>query len=96
MKKALVIDPEVLKRLGRLSKDERSTCFEALLELTETFGRPHAHTGLGIRKLGHKLLEARATIALRFMFRDRETDLYVSFLGNHDELKALLKSSKYR
>jgi hypothetical protein len=33
---------------------------------------------------------------LRFIFLDRPTDLFVSFLGNHDEIKALLKSGKYR
>jgi hypothetical protein len=68
----------------------------ALCELTESFGRPHAHSGLGIRKLGNKLFECRASLALRFVFQDRSTDLFVSFLGNHDEIKAMLRSGKYR
>jgi hypothetical protein len=33
---------------------------------------------------------------LRFLFQDRPSDLYVSFLGNHDEMSALLRSGKYR
>ena len=52
--------------------------------------------GLAIRKLGNKLFECRGSLALRFIFQDRPTDLFVSFLGNHDEIKALLKSGKYR
>jgi hypothetical protein len=94
--KPLSIDSGVLDRLRELPKSERAECLLALCELTESFGRPHAHSGLGIRKLGNKLFECRAGLALRFIFQDRPTDLFVSFLGNHDEIKALLRSGKYR
>ncbi len=96
MAKLLSIDSGVLGRLRELPKSERAECLLALCELTESFGRPHAHSGLGIRKLGTKLFECRAGLALRFIFQDRPTDLFVSFLGNHDEIKALLRSGKYR
>ena len=96
MTKLLSIDPVVLQRLRELPKSERVECLLALCDLTETFGRPHAHSGLGIRKLGNKLFECRGSLALRFIFEDRPTDLFVSFLGNHDEIKALLRSGKYR
>ena len=86
----------MLGRLRELPKSERAECLLALCELTESFGRPHAHSGLGIRKLGNKLFECRASLALRFIFQDRPTDLFVSFLGNHDEITALLRSGKYR
>jgi hypothetical protein len=94
--KALTIDPAVLRRLRELPKTEKVECLLALCELTEIFGQPHVHSGLGIRKLGNKLFECRAGLALRLIFLDRPTDLFVSFLGNHDEIKALLKSGKYR
>ena len=96
MPKALSIDQGVLARLRELPKSERAECLLALCELTESFGRPHAHSGLGIRKLGNRLFECRAGLALRFIFQDRPTDLFVSFLGNHDEITALLRSGKYR
>jgi hypothetical protein len=94
--KLLSIDSGVLGRLRELPKSERAECLLALCELTESFGRPHAHSGLGIRKLRNKLFECRAGLALRFIFQDRPTDLFVSFLGNHEEVKALLRSGKYR
>jgi len=94
--KPLSIDPGVLGRLRELPKSVRAECLLALCELTEGFGRPHVHSGLGIRKLGTKLFECRASLALRFIFQDRPTDFFVSFLGSHDEIKALLKSGKYR
>jgi hypothetical protein len=86
----------VLRRLRELPKSERVECLLALCELVESFGQPHAHGGLGIRKLGNKLFECRASIALRFIFQDRTADLFVSFLGSHGEIKALLRSGKYR
>jgi len=82
--------------LRELPKSQRAECLLALCELTESFGRPHVHSGLGIRKLGEKLFECRADLALRFIFQDRPSDLFVSFLGNHDEIRALLKSGTYR
>ena len=96
MSKPLSIDPGVLRRLRELPKTERVECLLALCELNESFGRPHAHSGLGIRKLGNKLFECRGSLALRFIFQDRPADLFVSFLGNHDEVKTLLRSGKYR
>jgi hypothetical protein len=94
--KLLTIDSGVLRGLRELPKAERVECLLALCELHESFGLPHAHSGLGIRKLGNKLFECRGSLALRFIFQDRPTDLFISFLGNHDEIKALLRSGRYR
>ena len=96
MSKLLAIDPAVLQRLRGLPKNERIECLLALSELPDSFGRAHIHSGLGIRKLGNKLFECRGNVALRFFFQDRPDDLFVSFLGNHDEVKTLLQSGKYR
>ncbi len=96
MTKPLSIDPGVLRRLRELPKNEKVECLLALCGLVESFDQPHAHSGSGIRKLGAKLFECRGSLTLRFIFQDRPTDLFVSFLGNHDEVKALLRSGKYR
>lgn len=79
-----------------MPKSEKVECLLALCELAEYFGQPHSHSGIDIRKLGAKLFECRGSLALRFVFQDRPTDLFVSFFGNHDEVKALLRSGKYR
>ena len=96
MSKPLSIAPDVLKRLRGLPKDEKVECLLALCELSESFGGPHVHSGLGIRKLGGRLFAFRGSLALRFVFQDRPTDLFVAFLGTHDEVKALLRSGRYR
>lgn len=95
MGKLLSIDPRVLRRLRELSKVDRVECLLALCELTDAFGEPHRHAGLGIRKLGGELFECRGTLALRFVFQHRGGELYVSFLGTHDEVKALLHRGSY-
>jgi len=92
----LSIAPGVLQRLRELPTGEKVECLLALCELAERFGQPHTHSGIGIRKLGAKLFECRGSLALRFIFQDRPTDLFVAFLGSHDEVKALLRSGKYR
>ena len=95
MGKLLSIDPVVPRKLRQLPRDERVACLLALCELTEGFGQPHRHSGLGVRKLGGKLFECRRTLSLRFLFQDRPGELYVSFMGTHDELKALLRRGAY-
>lgn len=96
MAKALTIDPAVIRRLKELPKAEKAECLSALCELPGGFGRPHRHGGLAIRKLGDRLFECRGSLRLRFILQNRPDDFYVSFLGTHDEIKALLKSGRYR
>ena len=95
MTELLSIDPAVLRRLRGLPKNERVDCLLALCDLVDNFGQPHVHTGLGIRKLGNKFFECRGNRDLRFLFQDCSTELYVSFLGNHDEVSTLLRRGKY-
>jgi hypothetical protein len=86
----------VLRRLRQLPKGDRVECLLALCDLVEGFGQPHIHSGLGIRKLGNKLFECRGNRDLRFIFQDRTGELYVSFVGNHDEIRTLLRRGAYR
>lgn len=95
MKKPLALDPDVVHRLARLTKDERVECLLALCDLCETFGQPHVHSGIGIRKLGKHLFECRGNLALRFVFQDREDSLYVRLLGDHSEVQKFLRAGKY-
>ncbi|MCI0444077.1 hypothetical protein L0244_10980 [bacterium] len=94
MAKLLSIDPDVMKRIRGLPKSEKTECLIALCNLHESFGQPHLHSGVGIRKLGATLFECRGNRSLRYLFQNRAGDLYVFFLGNHDEIKSLLRSRK--
>ena len=94
MKKPLLIDAGVFERLESLARAERAECLLALLELRKTFGQPHVHSGIGIRKLRARTFECRANLALRFLFQNRVDGLYVFALANHDEVRRLLKSGQ--
>lgn len=63
-----------------------------LLELGDAFGKPHAHSGLGIRKLRTDLFECRVGLALRILFRASPDALIVRFIGSHDEVQKYLRT----
>lgn len=92
MKKPLTIKGAVLSRLAALPRHERGECLLALCDLAQTFGKPHIYSGIGIRKLGKGVFECRGNLKLRFLFFDRAQDLYVWFLGDHNELQTAMKS----
>ena len=94
MKKPLLIDAAVFERLEPLARAERAECLLALHELRKVFGQPHAHSGIGIRKLRARTFECRANLALRFLFQNRADCLYVFALADHDEVRRLLKIGK--
>jgi hypothetical protein len=92
VKKPLVVRPFVFARLAGLPESDREECWNALLQLAETFGQPHTHSGIGIRKLGRHLFECRGNRDLRFLFLALEDSLELRFLGNHDEVRRELQS----
>lgn len=92
--KALVIETDVLAKLATFSSAQRLACWHAIAELPASFGHPHAHTGLSIRKLRPRLFEFRAGLELRLLFRNEADGLYVGFVGNHDEVQNVLKSGR--
>lgn len=55
------------------------------------FGNPHAHSGLGIRKLGKHLYECRTGLNWRLIFQARKGVLTFDFAGNHDEVRKYLR-----
>ena len=63
-----------------------------LLELGNAFGNPHAHSGLGIRKLRADLFECRLGLALRLLFRALPEALILRFIGSHDDIQKYLRA----
>ena len=59
-----------------------------------TFGRPHLHTGIDIRRIGQNLFECRVSIDLRLLFKSERDSLVFVLAGSHDEVRAFLKNTK--
>jgi len=57
------------------------------------WGIPHLHGGVGIRKLGRDVFECRAGLDARMLFVADASNSELTFfaLGNHDEIRRLLK-----
>jgi len=87
LKKSLLIDPAVQKQLRALPQKERAEVVLKLLELSQVFGQPHQHAGIGMRKLRADLFECRVGLALRVLFRASPDALIIRFIGTHEEVQ---------
>jgi len=60
----------------------------------EAWGRPHRHSGTGIRRLSRTVFECRIGLdqRLAFVFIATPPELVFFFLGTHDEIQSLLRS----
>jgi hypothetical protein len=66
----------------------------ALKLVAEGFGRPHAHSGLAIRKLGNRLYECRTSLAWRLVFAAEKGRLVFDFAGDQDEVQNYLRGRR--
>jgi hypothetical protein len=95
LNKPLIIRPELIKQLLALPLAQRKAAWESLSLLPESFGHPHAHSGLSIRKLRPHLFECRVGLDLRLLFKDRDTGVEAFWIGNHDQVQTFLRTYKY-
>ena len=69
---------------------------QRLLALVETFGRPHARAGLGLRRLRDNAFEFRLSRGTRVVFLlFKPNRLQLMMTGSHDEVRAWLKENLY-
>ena len=85
------LDPDLLGILRTLSKPDRKEIGELIEKVRDSFGKPHAHGGTGIRALGHGLYECRHGLSLRLVFAAYRGLLYFHAIGTHDEIRRFLK-----
>jgi hypothetical protein len=65
-----------------------------LLALVETFGKPHAQAGLGLRRLRDNVFEFRISRGIRVIFLFfKPNRLQLVMTGSHDEVHAWLKEN---
>ena len=93
--KARVTD-ELLEILRSKSKSERQEIGDAIHRVLESWGQPHGHSGIGIRRLTKTIFECRVGLddRLAFVFFATPLELVFFFLGNHDEIQKLIRSNR--
>ncbi len=65
---------------------------EALTLLAATFGQPHRHAGLGIRRLHKNYFEFRLDRDTRVVFQLESSTATLRMVGNHDDVRKYLKN----
>jgi hypothetical protein len=90
------VTEELLEILRSKSKSGRQEIGDAINQVLENWGRPHGHSGIGIRRLTKTIFECRVGLddRLAFVFIATPPDLVFFFLGNHDEIQKLIRSNR--
>lgn len=91
--KATVTD-DLLEQIRLMSKPMRQEIGVAINRALENWGRPHVHSGIGIRRLTKTIFECRVGLddRLAFVFIATPPELVFFFIGNHDEIQKLIRS----
>ncbi len=75
-----------------LDARQRAALFEVMLSLPRALGDPHAHAGLGVRKLhASGIWEARLGLGLRVVFALEPDLLSLVYVGSHEDVRRLLR-----
>lgn len=64
----------------------------AVAALGDAFGKPHLHSGLGIRRLKRDYFEFRADRDTRMVFKLEGSTASVMLVGNHDDVQRFIKN----
>jgi mRNA-degrading endonuclease YafQ of YafQ-DinJ toxin-antitoxin module len=76
----------------RLSPTQRTAVNAAIARLPEIFGRPHLHSGVGIRPFGG-FYECRVGRDLRVLFVFDEGVFILVTTGNHDAVARFIRDN---
>ncbi len=75
----------------RLQEPDQHLVDRALTGLAEYLETGRAAMGLGLKKLGPGVFEARAGLGLRIVYVEEGNRVMLALLGNHDEVRRFLR-----
>ncbi len=84
--------PAYLRAFKRLSLTQQIAVNAAIVRLPEVFGRPHMHSGTGIRPFGG-YYECRIGRDLRVLFIFDQGDFVLETVGNHDAVTRFIRDN---
>ena len=84
--------PGFERRYKRLPVKDRARVDQAIQRFEESVGRPHAHSGIGLRPFG-RYLEFRAGLHLRILALPERGDFFLVCVGDHDVVRAYIKNN---
>ncbi len=90
------VTEDLLEVIRLRPKAQRREIGAAINRVIESWGHPHFHGGIGIRRLTKTIFECRVGLddRLAFIFIATPAELVFFFLGNHDEIRKLIRSRR--
>jgi hypothetical protein len=85
--------PSFDRAFSRLTSEQQSAVRAAIDLIRSAFGRPHLHSGIGIRPFG-TYFECRSGLGLRILFLVDEGDFTLATVGTHDHVRAYLRNNR--
>jgi mRNA-degrading endonuclease RelE of RelBE toxin-antitoxin system len=74
-----------------LPAERRQQLAQAVAMLAGTFGQPHLHSGLGIRRLKGAYFECRVGRDTRIVFKLEAGTATLVLVGNHEDVRRFIK-----
>jgi mRNA-degrading endonuclease RelE of RelBE toxin-antitoxin system len=81
-----------LRAMRKLSAQQQEEVRASAKLLSSTFGKPHMHAGLGLRRFG-PFFEFRVGLDVRVLFTIDHSDAILQTVGNHDEIRRFVKEN---
>jgi mRNA-degrading endonuclease RelE of RelBE toxin-antitoxin system len=85
-------DRRLLKTLRQLGPEIHAETEKRIAQLAQDFGNPHAHSGLGLRKISKRVYEVRVGLHWRLALIHLPEKLLAVDLMTHQEIKRWLRS----
>lgn len=79
-----------------MSKEERREIGDAMNIVRDSWGSPHVHSGIGIRRLTKTIYECRIGLdqRLAFVFIATPPELQFFFIGDHNDIQKLIRANR--
>jgi hypothetical protein len=84
--------PSFFRAWEELSDQQKASARAAIAQLEANFGRPHLHSGLGIRPFG-RYFEFRIGLGIRCLFVPIGGDLVLFTCGNHNQIRRYVRDN---
>jgi plasmid maintenance system killer protein len=90
----VVLSERIRKTAAKLPANVRDKATKAIADMGAAFGDPHAHRGLGLRKLAGRSYEIRVYLQWRVVFIFDGELLIAYDIMNHDEVSLWLRGQR--
>ena len=88
----ILVRPSYQRAFKQLSPPQQTAINATIARLPEVFGRPHLHSGVGIRPFGG-FYECRIGRDLRVLFVVDQGDFVLLTAGNHDQVARYIRDN---